>query len=118
MSLILARLSALRDEIDAELRACGRKPGSVRILGVSKKQPVEAMLAAALAGVDGLGENYIQEAKEKFAALDDVAVEKHFVGHLQTNKAKVAVQLFDVIQSVDRIDVATAVAQAAAKRDK
>lgn len=118
MSLISARLSALRAEIDEELRVCGRKPGSVRVLGVSKKQPVEAMLAAALAGVDGLGENYVQEAQEKFAALDGVPVEKHFIGHLQTNKAKVAVKLFDVIQSVDRIEVAKAVAEAAARLEK
>ena len=118
MSQISARLSALRAQIDDELRACGRKPGSVRILGVSKKQPIEAMLAAALAGVDGLGENYVQEAQEKFAGLDGVAIEKHFIGHLQTNKAKVAVKLFDVIQSVDRIEAAKAVADAAARLGK
>ena len=118
MSQISARLSALRAEIDEELRACGRKPGSVRILGVSKKQPIEAMLAAALAGVDGLGENYVQEAQEKFSSLDGVAVEKHFIGHLQTNKARVAVKLFDVIQSIDRIEAAKAVADAAARLEK
>ena len=125
MSPISARLSALRSDIDAELRAVGRMPGSVRVLAVSKKQPVEAMLAAALAGVDGLGENYVQEAKEKFAAFDALrhargerAVEKHFIGHLQTNKAKVAVQLFDVIQSIDRVEIAKAVAEAAARANK
>lgn len=115
---ISTRLSELRAELDDELRACGRKPGSVRILGVSKKQPVAAMLAAVQAGVDALGENYVQEAREKFAALDGVAVEKHFIGHLQTNKAKLAVQLFDVIQSVDRLEIVNAIAAAATRIEK
>jgi pyridoxal phosphate enzyme (YggS family) len=111
------RFAALRAQIDGELRACGRAPGSVRILGVSKKQSAEAIAQAAAAGVSAVGENYVQEAKAKFAepALAQVRVEKHFIGHIQTNKAKTLVELFDVVQSVDRPDAARALGQAAAK---
>ena len=111
------RFTALRAQIDDELRACGRAPGSVRILGVSKKQSAEAIAHAVAAGVSAVGENYVQEAKAKFAdpALAQVRVEKHFIGHIQTNKAKTLVELFDVVQSVDRPDAARALGQAAAK---
>ena len=115
---IAARFHALRDEIEEEVRACGRPPGSVRLLGVSKLQPVEKLILAAHAGLEACGENYVQEAKAKFAVLGDFKLERHFIGHLQTNKAKVAVQLFDVIQSVDRLEAAMAIAAAAAKLEK
>lgn len=115
---IAERLAALRREIDEELRACGRPPGSVRILGVSKKQPVEAIVEAARAGLDAIGENYVQEAKSKFALLPEGTLEKHFIGHIQTNKAKMLAELFDVVQSVDRVDAALALGAAAAKVDR
>jgi PLP dependent protein len=120
---IADRFAALRRDIDAELLACGRAPGTVRILGVSKKQPVEAILEAARAGLDAIGENYVQEAKAKFAALrqaqgDTRRLQKHFIGHVQTNKAKAIAELFDVVQSVDRADVARALGSAAAKLGK
>ena len=113
MSTIAERLAGLRAELDAEVRACGRAPGSVRILGVSKRQPASAIVEAVSAGLDAIGENYVQEAKEKFAGLPPV--EKHFIGHVQTNKAKLLVQLFDVVQSVDRTDAAIALGNAAAR---
>ena len=117
---IAERLAALRREIEEEVLACGRPPGSVRLLGVSKKQPVEAIVEAARAGLDAIGENYVQEAKSKFAQLPErgVALEKHFIGHLQTNKAKALVELFDVVQSVDRVDAALALGAAAAKAER
>lgn len=120
-STIAERLAALRRELDDELRACGRGPGSVRILGVSKKQPVEAIVEAAHAGLDAIGENYVQEAKMKFAVLrraQDDTVQKHFIGHVQTNKAKAIAELFDVVQSVDRVDAARALGSAAEKMGK
>ncbi len=108
---IRERFERLRAEVDAELIACGREAGSVTILGVSKKQPASAIVEAVLAGVTDIGENYVQEAKEKFAALPPVR--KHFIGHVQTNKAKAIAQLFDVVQTVDRIEAARALAKAA-----
>ncbi len=123
ISSIAGRLAALRRDLDGELRACGRVPGSAKMLGVSKKQPVEAIVEAARAGLDAIGENYVQEAKAKFALLrraqDDTDVlQKHFIGHVQTNKAKAIVELFDVVQSVDRVDAARALGSAAAKLGK
>ena len=115
MDGIPQRLSELRAQIDDELRACGRAPGSVRVLGVSKKQPPAAIRAAIDAGLDAVGENYVQEALAKFRdpALAGARVEKHFIGHVQTNKAKALVEVFDVVQSVDRPDAARALGVAA-----
>lgn len=112
---MLQRVERLRAQIDEELRGCGRAPGSVRILGVSKKQPAEAIAQAVAAGIDAVGENYVQEARKKFADphLAGVRVEKHFIGHVQTNKARAIVEAFDVVQSVDRADAALALGQAA-----
>ncbi len=117
MDGIRQRLDALRAAIDDELRACGRAPGSVRILGVSKKQPAAAIAQAALAGLEAVGENYVQEAVAKFAdpVLAGVSIEKHFIGHVQTNKAKAIVDAFDVVQSVDRADAAHALGRAAVR---
>jgi len=113
---IADRYRRLRAEIDAHARLCGRDPASVRLLGVSKKQPVEAILEAAAAGLTAIGENYVQEAKGKFELLGPI--EKHYIGHIQTNKAKSIVELFDVVQSVDRADAARALGAAAAKAGK
>ncbi|MGB6987186.1 MAG: YggS family pyridoxal phosphate-dependent enzyme [Candidatus Aquilonibacter sp.] len=114
---IAQRLNSLRAEIDDELRACGRAPGSVRIVGVSKKQPAAAIAQAARAGLEAVGENYVQEAVAKFAdpALAGITIEKHYIGHVQTNKAKAIVAAFDVVQSVDRLDAALALGRAAVR---
>ncbi|MBV8116475.1 MAG: YggS family pyridoxal phosphate-dependent enzyme [Candidatus Eremiobacteraeota bacterium] len=105
------RYSVLRSAIDAELHASGRPSGSVTLVGVSKKQPIAAVIAAVRAGLGDIGENYLQEAREKFASLPPVR--KHFIGHLQTNKARAVVELFDVVQSVDRTEAAFALDRAA-----
>jgi PLP dependent protein len=112
---VAGRVKRLRAQIDEELRACGRAPGSVRILAVSKKQPVEAIVQATAAGIDAFGENYVQEARTKFTdpRLANVRAERHFIGHIQTNKAKAIVETFDVVQSVDRADAALALGHAA-----
>ena len=82
------------------------------LVGVSKKQPVELIREAIAAGLGDIGENYVQEAKAKFAELPPV--HKHFIGHLQTNKAKAVAGLFDVVQSVDRVEAGEALSKAAA----
>jgi pyridoxal phosphate enzyme (YggS family) len=93
----------------AELRAA--VPPHVTIVAVSKFQPVEAVAQAVAAGVTDIGENYVQEARRKFAALP--AVRRHFIGHIQTNKAKAIAATFDMVQSIDRDDAASALAKAA-----
>lgn len=109
-------LAELRAQIDDELRACGRPPGSVTLVGVSKKQPVERIAAAIEAGLRDIGENYVQEARSKFASLPPVR--KHYIGHLQTNKAGAVVELFDLAQSVDRLEAGRALAKAAERQQK
>jgi pyridoxal phosphate enzyme (YggS family) len=112
---IAARVARMREELHAELLACGRAPGSCAILGVTKKQPAQAIAEAVAAGIAAVGENYVQEAKAKFAGplLSAAHFQKHYIGHVQTNKAKQIVETFDAVQSVDRIDAARALGKAA-----
>lgn len=106
MQTIAQRYARLRAEV----------PAGVALLAVSKFQPVEAICEAISAGVTDIGENYVQEARRKFEMLPPVR--KHFIGHVQTNKAKSIVELFDVVQSVDRIEAGAALARAAASAGK
>lgn len=108
---IADRLHRLREEIDAHAHACGRDPREIELLVVTKQQPVVRIVEAIAAGVTQIGENYLQEARAKLGALPPVR--RHFIGHLQTNKAKSIVELFDCVQSVDRIDVVHALDRAA-----
>jgi pyridoxal phosphate enzyme (YggS family) len=94
----------------AALRA--EVPAGVTIVAVSKLQPADAVSEAIAAGVTDIGENYVQEAQRKFDGLPPVR--KHFIGHVQTNKAKAIASAFDVVQSVDRIEAGLALAKAAA----
>ncbi|HTI53025.1 MAG TPA: YggS family pyridoxal phosphate-dependent enzyme [Verrucomicrobiae bacterium] len=93
---------------EAVARACaraGRSPDHVLLIAVSKTMDVERVRLAIAAGVAALGENRVQEAKEKIEALGR-AVPWHLIGSLQTNKAKDAARLFDWIHSVDRLELA------------
>jgi pyridoxal phosphate enzyme (YggS family) len=94
----------------AELRA--EIPARVRIVAVTKSQPAAAIEEALIAGVTEIGENYLQEAKPKFDAIARPFTQ-HFIGHVQSNKAKAIVETFDVVQSVDRIEAGHALAKAA-----
>ena len=105
------RVATLRDRVDAATRAAGRNSGSVAIMAVTKTQPRDMLIAAVDAGLHDLGENYVQEARAKLVDLPPVT--KHFIGHVQTNKARVICELFDVVQSVDRIEAGVALAKAA-----
>jgi pyridoxal phosphate enzyme (YggS family) len=108
---IAERVATLRDRVETATREAGREPGSVAILAVTKTQPREAVIAAVDAGLTDVGENYVQEAQAKYAGLPPCT--KHFIGHVQTNKAKAIVSLFDVVQGVDRLDAGLALAKAA-----
>ena len=110
------RYAALRSDIDAQARRVGRSPADLTLVGVSKKQPPELVAAAIEAGLADIGESYVQEAAAKFGGLP--AVRKHYIGHIQTNKAKRIVELFDIVQSVDREEAARALARAAASAGK
>jgi pyridoxal phosphate enzyme (YggS family) len=97
------------EQVEAAIaRACaraGRAPADVLLVAVSKTVDVERIRAAVAAGVPALGENRVQEARDKVAALGH-PVPWHLIGHLQTNKARDAVRCFDVIQSLDREELA------------
>ena len=102
---IRANLERVQAVIAAACRRAGRSPDDVLVVAVSKTMPAERVKAAVEAGAAALGENRVQEAKDKIEALGH-PVPWHLIGHLQTNKAKDAVRLFDCIQSVDRLDLA------------
>ena len=105
MGSIADSLARVKERIaDAALRS-GRSPESVKLVGVSKTVDLERIEEAVSAGLQILGENYVQEAREKIEQLGD-RVSWHFVGRLQTNKAKYAVKLFDLIQTVDSLKLA------------
>jgi PLP dependent protein len=108
---ITASVANLRERVDNATIAAQRAPGSVTILGVTKTHPREMVIAAIAAGLTDVGENYLQEARTKYVGLP--AVRTHFIGHVQTNKAKAIAALFDVVQSVDRLESGLALAKAA-----
>ena len=99
------RLLRVQDRIRAAASRAGRDGSSVTLVAVSKAMPVDVIRQAVEAGVTILGENRVQEAKDKIAALPG-ASSWHLVGHLQTNKAKLAVQLFELIHSLDSLKLA------------
>ena len=105
------RLARVRERIARACRACHRDPGTVRLLAVSKGQPLEALRAMAAAGQCCFGESYVQEAMEKIGPLEDSGCEWHFIGPLQTNKASLVARHFDWVHSIDRARIATALSR-------
>ena len=102
---IRANLEAVHERIARACGRAGRKPADVLLIAVSKTVETERIRRAVAAGVQALGENRMQEAKEKVAELGR-PVPWHLIGSLQTNKSRDAVELFDWIHSVDREDLA------------
>jgi pyridoxal phosphate enzyme (YggS family) len=115
--LIAENLKTVKDKIaQAALRA-GRNPQDVQLVAVSKTVSGEPIKQAIEAGVTILGESYIQEARKKIGELGK-AVRWDFIGHLQSNKISYAVDLFEVIHSIDRLSLAQALSTRAAKKRK
>jgi len=111
-------LDSVMNRIKQSAVSSGRDPESVRLVAVSKTIPAETVKKAIDAGANTLGENYIQEAKTKFNDLISYPVSWHFIGHLQTNKAKYAVRIFDLIHSVDSFKLALELNKQAGKTGK
>ena len=109
MSTIAANLQAVRRRISEALQGDSRE---VTLVAVSKTQPAQAIRDAHAAGCRDFGENYVQEAIAKIAALRDTPARWHFIGHLQTNKAKDVAAHFDWVHGVDRARVAAALSKA------
>ena len=105
--MICQNLQRIRFEIEEAANRCGRDPKAIQLLAVSKRMPVKDVAEANQCGQCIFGENYIQDAQEKITQLDP-ALQWHFIGHLQSNKAGVAAALFQVIETVDRLKIARA----------
>jgi pyridoxal phosphate enzyme (YggS family) len=112
-----ASLAAVRARIATACAGAGRDPAAITLVAVSKTYGAEAVLAAIACGQLHFGENRVQEADAKFAALGGRRpdLRLHLIGGLQTNKAEQAVRIADVIESLDRESLATAIAKAADK---
>jgi PLP dependent protein len=102
---VASNLQGVRERIAAACARAGRDPAGVRIVAVSKTQPAEAVAEAAAAGADAIGENRVQEAAAK-RPLVAAGTPWHLVGPLQRNKAKLALDLFDLVETVDRPELA------------
>lgn len=100
------KLSAVRERIAAVARAAGRDPAGITLVGVAKAQPPAVLRAALAAGLQDLGENYLQEAREHNAALGGAAACWHFIGALQGNKTRPVAELFDWVHTLDRLRIA------------
>lgn len=108
---IRGRLDQIRERIARAAQRAGSKPEEITLVAATKTVPLAAILAGVEGGIRHIGENRVQEALQKFAPFRDSdkraqTITWHFIGHLQSNKAKKAVQFFDLIQSLDSMDLA------------
>jgi PLP dependent protein len=110
------RLAEVHARIERAAQAGGRSPAGVKLIAVSKTKPAEAIREAYAAGQRAFGENYAQELSAKAEALADLAdIEWHFIGHLQTNKAKVAAKCAHVVHTIDSAALARELGKRAGK---
>jgi hypothetical protein len=110
------RLAVVRERIADAAARTGRRDDAVRLVGVSKGMPADLIADAVKAGLDDVGENRVQEATAKIpavAAMVAAGPHWHLVGHLQSNKARAALGLFDTIQSIDSVRIAQTLARIA-----
>ena len=112
--------SQVKEQLVAAAKDCGRDPSDITLIAVSKMHTVDEILPVLEAGQRVFGENRVQEAKEKFTILKEKYpnLELHLIGHLQTNKVKDAVALFDVIETVDSIELAEKLAAEMKKQNR
>jgi pyridoxal phosphate enzyme (YggS family) len=106
MATIGDNLQAVRQRIALAAHACGRDPADITLLAVSKTFGADAVAAALACGQHAFGENYVQEALEKIAALQDLNLQWHFIGPIQSNKTRLLAEHFDWVHSVDRAKIA------------
>jgi PLP dependent protein len=111
-------LALVMGRITAAARRCGRSPADIRLVAVTKTHPPESVRIASEAGAVIIGENYIQEARAKFEALIHLPLRWHFIGHMQSNKAKYAVRLFELIHTVDSLGLGEELDRQARKAGK
>ena len=118
--MISANLARIRDKISLICRRLGREPSEIVLVGVAKYAELSQIKEAIGVGLTDIGENKVQDAREKFVQLEDTlpGITKHMLGHLQTNKVKHAIELFDLIQSVDSLELVEEIEKQADKKRK
>jgi PLP dependent protein len=116
---LAGRARQLRERIEAATKRSGRSPDQIVLVGVSKRQSAPAVREAWQAGIKHFGENYVAEAQEKQSELEGkLGADWHLIGALQRNKAARAVRLFELIETVDRSELASALGRHAREIDK
>jgi pyridoxal phosphate enzyme (YggS family) len=119
---IAENIKIVKERIEGAAKRIGRDPSEIKLVAVSKTVDIDRVKEAVIAGITILGENRVQEAKEKISnfkfQISNLKVEWHMVGHLQTNKAKTAIRLFDLIHSVDSLRLAEEIDRESRKAGK
>ncbi len=117
MSAVRENLLRVTERIEEAARKVGRDPQEIKLVGVSKTVEIDRIKEAIEAGITILGENYVQEAQKKIEEIGRPVL-WHFIGHLQSNKAKYAIRLFDMIHSLDSIPLAEELNRRAGQADQ
>ena len=102
MIRVTENLALIKDLLATAAIEAGRDPNTVKLLAVSKKQPLERLLAAAAVGQRDFGENTVQEGLDKIRATAEARLTWHFIGHLQSNKTRVVAENFDWVHTIDK----------------
>ncbi|MBC2704318.1 YggS family pyridoxal phosphate-dependent enzyme [Desulfobacula sp.] len=118
MPTIKDNFDRVNKQIVDAVMSCGRKPDTIQLIAVSKRKSVKMIMEGIQAGAKHFGENYIQEAIEKIDVIGKNKICWHFIGHLQSNKAKFAVKYFEYIHTVDTLKLAKSIDKQAKKIDK
>ena len=103
---LAARFADVKARLEAAAKGCGRSPDDIRLIAISKTHPARLISSLIELGATDLGENRVQEAEEKIPQVGRARARWHLVGHLQANKARRALHLFDVIHSLDSVELA------------
>ncbi len=106
LSSISSNLQTVQKQVQQAATRAGREPSAVTLIAVSKTQPTDAVRAAYLAGQRHFAENYLQDAQTKVSALADLDLTWHFIGRVQSNKARSIAQMFDWVHTLDRSKIA------------
>ena len=106
VNAIAGNIEQIRQRIDAAARSAGRSAEEIRLVAVSKRMPAESVAAAIAAGHRCFGENTLQDALTKQQVINDPAIEWHFIGHLQSNKAGAVAERFDWLHTLDSVKLA------------
>lgn len=115
--MICDNLDRIRTRIQEAAEYCGRNPQEIRLVAVSKRIPAKVVAEAYNCGQVIFGENFLQDAREKIKQLEP-SLQWHFIGHLQSNKARMAAELFQVIETIDRLKIARALDRYAGELEK